>query len=694
MSKDGSEVESLRSEVERLRAELERRDSGLVGSPGAPTLTPPTRPDILFAAIDHTQMPMVVSDPNLPDNPIVFANRAFIKLSGYSAEELIGRNCRFLQGPDTDPAQVAKLREGIAARRNVTVDILNYRRDGTSFINELYVSPVFDAAGKLLYYFGSQQDLTRYDVDREATRRSEERYRSLFETIDAGFCVFQMIYDEGGQPVDYRFVEVNPAFEAQTGLVNAVGKRMRELTPAHEQHWFDIYGAVARDRQGIRFENVAAALGRHYEVHAYSVGRPDENLVAALFTDVTDRKRAEAELKAMTATLESQVQERTAALMAAEETLRHSQKMEAIGQLTGGVAHDFNNLLTIIRSAAEFLQRDGLSDERRRRYVSAIAETSERAARLTSQLLAFARRQPLKAEVFDIGERMRAIGELIKPLIGDRIEVEIDECAANSCHVEADSAQFETALVNLAVNARDAMDGAGTLRLAAWYSDGIPPLRHHPRRDGAFVAISVQDSGSGIPLADMDRIFEPFFTTKATGKGTGLGLSQVFGFAKQSGGDIAVDTSPAGTTFTLYLPASKIHSDDDAGDRDSKPALPADACILVVEDNPEVGRFSTELLHDLGFKTLWVDSAAAALEKLDGGAGGFDLVFSDVMMPGMNGVDLGREIRRRFPDLPVVLTSGYSDVIAQEGTYGFNLVRKPYSLETLSATLAEAFSTR
>ena len=687
-----SELDSLRARVAELEEKDLLHDAGLESGPMADAVTHPTRPDILFSAIEKTRMPMIVTDPHQPDNPIIFVNRAFVKLAGYEASELLGRNCRFLQGEGTNPDHVKAVREAIAARETIAIDILNYRKDGSSFVNELYISPVFDRSGELRYFFGSQVDQTQYADDRRKLQQSEARYRSLFESIDAGFCVFDMIFDAAGKPVDYQFVEVNPAFQDQTDIADAVGKRMRDLAPEHEQHWFDIYGAVAKNRKSIRFEHHAAALGRYYEVHAYPVGSPSEYRVAALFTDVTPRKRAELDLKALTETLEEQVAERTDKLLIAEESLRQSQKMEAIGQLTGGVAHDFNNLLTIIRSAAEFLQRDGLSDERRQRYVGAIVETSERAARLTAQLLAFARRSPLKAELFDVGERMRAIGELIRPLVGDTITMSVDGCSPEPCLVNADPTQFETALVNLAVNARDAMDGKGEVLIAARCVDTIPPVRHHLHRAGRFVAISITDHGSGISPADMERVFEPFFTTKEAGKGTGLGLSQVFGFAKQSGGEIEVQSSPKGTIFTLYLPASRRSLGDMASDNVDTLALPEGACILVVEDNDEVGQFSTELLHDLGFKTLWVCDAEAALAKLKDTAGDFDLVFSDVMMPGMNGVDLGRKIRGLWPKLPVLLTSGYSEVIAEEGTHGFDLLRKPYSLDVLSEALRRAFA--
>ena len=237
-----------------------------------------------------------------------------------------------------------------------------------------------------------------------------------------------------------------------------------------------------------------------------------------------------------------------------EEALRQAQKMEAVGQLTGGVAHDFNNLLTVIKSSSDLLKRPGLTDERRTRYVAAISDTVDRAARLTGQLLAFARRQALKPEVFAASDSVRALTDMVGTLTGSRIAI-VTDLPDTPCFVNADASQFDTALVNMAVNARDAMAGEGQLTIRVWPVEDVPPVRSHPAIHGPFVAISVTDTGNGIPPDRLDQIFEPFYTTKPVGQGTGLGLSQVFGFSKQSGGEVGVESRVGeGTTFTLYLP--------------------------------------------------------------------------------------------------------------------------------------------
>ncbi len=383
------------------------------------------------------------------------------------------------------------------------------------------------------------------------------------------------------------------------------------------------------------------------------------------------------------------------ALRHSEEQLRQSQKMEAVGQLTGGVAHDFNNLLTVIRSSVDLLKRPNLNDERRQRYVDAISDTTTGAAKLTSQLLAFSRRQTLKPAVFDVGASVRAIGDMVVTLTGSRIRIEI-AVPDEPCFVNADPSQFDTALVNIAVNARDAMDGEGTLTITVGTASRVPPLRNHSAMVDPFVTVAVADTGSGIAQEDIERIFEPFFTTKGVGQGTGLGLSQVFGFVKQSGGKVGVESKPGkGATFTLYLPRVPKAKGRAEPENEQPPSVYGHGiCVLVVEDNCDVGSFAAQTLEELGYRSVLAADAQGALQALNEDAGRFDVVFADVVMPGTNGIDLAQEIQRRFEHLPVVLTSGYSHVLAQSGTHDFELLHKPYSIEELSRVLQKAVNWR
>ncbi|TMJ16409.1 MAG: response regulator [Alphaproteobacteria bacterium] len=462
------------------------------------------------------------------------------------------------------------------------------------------------------------------------------------------------------------------------------------------------------DRERIRRagEEALARGDRHFEVEfrfrrdgddwrwlllraeiIFGAGGEPERVLGALL-DITERKSTEEALRRLKDTLEEQVVQRSRELLRAEEALRQSQKMEAIGQLTGGVAHDFNNLLTIIRSSVDLIRRPGIADDRKGRYLEAISDTVDRAARLTGQLLAFARRQALAPQSFDAAERTRRICDMVKTVVGARVELDLQtEC--EGCTIEADVAQFETAIVNLAVNARDAMDGEGRLTIRLDVVEGLPSIRGHHGAPGKFVCVAVTDTGSGIAPDALPHIFEPFFTTKEVGKGTGLGLSQVYGFAKQSGGDVSVRSEAGrGTTFSLYLPRAERTSAEAAAEAAAAGEGVAPKRVLVVEDNVQVGEFAQQVFEELGHRPTLAPNARAALALLEQRAEDFDLVFTDVVMPGMTGIELAEEVRRLYPEMRVVLTSGYSHVLAEQGTHGFELLQKPYSVEGICRVLS------
>jgi PAS domain S-box-containing protein len=846
----------LTADAERIAAEVLGQDVGT---------------DPFVAAVRATRMPMIITNPRLPDNPVVFANNAFCRLSGYTREEILGRNCRFLQGPETDPATVAKIREAVRRVESIEIDILNQRKDGDTFWNRLLMAPVYDTEGMLAYFFASQVDVTiererltgleasnaslmaeltdRLRLQKEQERElaftlkaarfgtwtlditgcqliSSETCKEIFgRPLDQPFtyddrlaaihpddrdksaaevarCIAdstdydvvyrirrpddevrwiasrgQPFFDADGNPLRIAGVSTDITVQRRSEILSAalvelsdvfrdteqpddiafaaariIGETLEgsragfgEIDPASEtvtivREWsapgvMPLEGSFALRDYGsyiddlIRGEEVcvedartdprtveaAQALealdaraiinmpvmenGRLVSMLYLGHGgarqwRPDEVVfireVAERTRIATERRRSEHALSALAASLEQQVAARTSELQTAEDALRQSQKMEAVGQLTGGVAHDFNNLLTVIRSATDLLKRPDLSPERRERYIDAISDTADRAAKLTGQLLAFARRQALQPEVIDVGQSLRVIADMLGTLTGSRIVIGIDLPEA-SCFTNVDPSQLDTALVNMAVNARDAMQGAGRIEIAVRSTDRIPAVRSHPAVAGRYVAIAMRDTGSGIEPDKLERIFEPFFTTKDVGQGTGLGLSQVFGFAKQSGGDITVESDVGhGTVFTLYLPQVEQGAQATIDPFGEGVTDGHGTCVLVVEDNAEVGTFTTQSLAELGYKTVWTADAQEALAELAADATRFDIVFSDVVMPGMNGIELGKVIRDRYPTLPVVLTSGYSNVLAQDGTHGFELLHKPYSVEQLSRVLSKA----
>ncbi|CAO4167431.1 PAS domain S-box protein [Methylorubrum extorquens] len=865
---DTTKLPSTRAAAGQIKRDEARIQSELAGTDGGI--------DPFTAAVRATRMPMIITDPRQPDNPIAFVNDAFCRLTGYAREEILGRNCRFLQGPLTDPADVEGIREAIAAPRPIELDIRNHKKDGTPFWNRLLLAPVHDAGGQLAYYFASQLDVTVererlaalegqnaiLAAEREANqvrlRTSEATLRLAIEAAEVGTWDLDLTTDvltwsdrtkamfgispdvpcgmadfyAGLHPddreatsaafasaldpvrratydVEYRTIgkedglvrwvaakgrglfdeaghcvraigtaiDITARKEAEgrlhflvglgailqaaqtpldvkTNAAQSLGQHLcadragyGEILPGDgvisvERDWskagvpslagearvLDAFGplVITELRQGqtlvvvdcerdartsdpvylttwrsigarslvvvplVRGGELTAALYIHSAVpRAWTSGE------VALAEEVATRTwsahvqaRAEETLRSLNATLEERVAERTAELERTYDALRQAQKMEAVGQLTGGIAHDFNNLLTVIRSAAEFLHRRELSEERRQRYVTAISETAERAAKLTGQLLAFARQQPLKPEVFEVGRQVGSVAEMVRSLLGSRIQLDV-ELPDTLLYAEADIAQFETALVNLSVNARDAMQGEGRLTIKVEPTAFMPAMRRHVEREGAYVAVSVRDTGTGIAPGHLSRIFEPFFTTKDVGKGTGLGLSQVFGFAKQSGGDVDVRSEVGvGTCFTLFLRSSARRPGIDGGEGEcGGSSLGHGARVLLVEDNSDVGDFASQMLQDLGYEATWVPEAQSALALLSEDELRFDVVFSDVVMPGMNGIELGHEIHRLYPSLPVVLASGYSAVLAEEGSHGFELLQKPYSVEAISRVL-------
>ncbi|AWN52242.1 PAS domain-containing protein [Methylobacterium sp. 17Sr1-1] len=746
------------------------------------------------------QMPGFVAVLRGPAHVFEYVNDAYVTIAG--ERDFVGRTVREAfpeladQGFHELLDTVYRTGRPFAAR---AMPILLTGDEAERAIDLLY-QPLRDGSGAVTGIFVGGYDVTEQVRSQAALRDSEDRYRTLLESLDVGFCIIEMKFDGAGRAVDYRIVEANPAFARQTGA-DVAGLWVSEFAPDLERHWFDTYGRVALTGEPVHFENQADVFGRWFDVRALRVGDPALARVAVFFSDISDRKRMEEALRVLNASLEEQVAQRTAerdqiwqastdlfcvatldgyfaslnpawtallgwseaellarpflafvhpddmpttvaaaadlaggealptfenryrhrdgsyrwlswnavprdgriyatvrdvtavrvqatALAQAEEALRQSQKMEAVGQLTGGVAHDFNNLLTIIRSSVDFLRRPELPEARKRRYLDAVSDTVDRAAKLTGQLLAFARRQALSPAVFDVGDKVRGVADMLDTVTGTRVRVVV-AVPDEPCFVRADLSQFETALINMAVNARDAMEAEGTLTLSLTGGVPMPPIRGHAGSQNAFAAISLTDTGPGVPPDLIGRIFEPFFTTKEVGRGTGLGLSQVFGFAKQSGGDVDVTSrSGHGATFTLYLPESPAAAFQDDGTADASASpIGAGESVLVVEDNIEVGRFCTQILQDLGYRTTWAINAEEALDRLGPDGAGFDVVFSDVVMPGMGGLALAHELRRRLPRLPVVLASGYSHVLAQDDAHGFELLHKPYSAEQLGQIL-------
>ena len=476
----------------------------------------------------------------------------------------------------------------------------------------------------------------------------------------------------------------------------------RELPGAHALAGEQVIGTElefldpARDRRLMLSVNAAPVSGG---------GRVQSALIT--FGDVTERHRAEAalrgaqaELKALNESLEQRVADEIARRQETEEALRQSQKMEAIGQLTGGVAHDFNNLLTVILGNLENLGRRLPRDDERQRFVAAAERGAGRAALLTERLLAFSRRQPLAPSIVNVNELVAGMSELLQGTLGESISVRTalaDELWASF----VDSSQLENALINLAVNARDAMPDGGklTITTANCRLDAAYAAHQNDLTAGEYVGISVGDTGCGMPADVTAKAFEPFFTTKDLGHGTGLGLSQVYGFIKQSGGHVRIDSEVGrGTIVRLYLPRHarpELDANEPAAARPVPLGL-GEETILIVEDDPDVRTHTSEIVSDLGYRVLAAPDAHSALDLLNEHPE-VRLLFTDVGLPGgVNGRQLAEQARRRRPDLPVLYATGYArDAIVDHGWLdpGVEVVFKPFTYSELAVTIRRVLET-
>ncbi len=490
------------------------------------------RGSVFFAAIEMTRMPMILTDPRQPDNPIAFANRAFQDLTGYTQAELIGRNCRFLQGPETNRETVRELGEAVAARRAIATEILNYKRDGSPFWNGIFIGPIFDAAGEIVYFFASQLDVTRRRVS--------------------------------------------------------------------------------------------------------------------------------------------------------EQAFRQAQKMEAIGQLTAGLAHDFNNLLQVVSGNLE-LARSSVTGERGQRQLASAAGAAERGAKLTKQLLSFARKARLEPRSLNLNALVLAFAEVAESTLGSTVSVRLD-LTPRLPAVTLDRTNLEMALLNVLINARDAMPAGGTVTIstASVHLDGDGRARGLP--PGDYVALRVRDEGEGMAPHVAERATEPFFSTKGPGKGTGLGLAMAHGFVQQSRGRLEIESRPrngaipGGTTITMLFPAGPgAVAEEEPAER--RPVLRRGTeTVLVVEDSDDVRALAREYLESLGYQVKTARDGEEALEILEREER-IDLLFSDIVMPGsVNGLILADRVQAMRPDLPVLLTTGYNEDLVAEApaTPTMDVLGKPY----------------
>ncbi|MBA4111322.1 MAG: hybrid sensor histidine kinase/response regulator [Leptothrix sp. (in: Bacteria)] len=544
----------------------------------------------------------------------------------------------------------------------------------------------------------------------EVKLRTEERdrLRGLFEQAPSFMCLLQ--------GPDHVFSLANEAYLHLSGQRDLLGRPLREALPEVEgQGFFELLDKVYQTGEPFVGRNLAVQLQRQrtpgapleerYVHVTYQPVLSADGQVAGIFVDghdVTHQKRAEDALQQLNGTLEQRVAQRTAELAealdrlqresaereAAQAALRQAQRMESLGALTGGVAHDFNNLLQVISGNLQLISKYVVGNVPAEKRVQNALAGVARGSKLASQLLAFGRRQPLEPKVVNIGRFIKSMDDMLHRALGEEVEVET-VISGGLWNTLIDPGQIENALLNLAINARDAMNGQGRLTIEAGNAmlDDEYARVHDDLQPGQYVMVAVTDTGTGIPPEIIERVFEPFFSTKPEGKGTGLGLSMVYGFVKQSGGHIKVYSEVGeGTTIKLYLPRV-MQAEDILADTASVPATGGHETILVVEDDEDVRETVVAILADLGYRVLKARDATSALSVIDSGMP-IDVLFTDVVMPGpLRSPELARKARERLPHVAVLFTSGYTEnAIVHGGRLdpGVELLSKPYAREALA----------
>lgn len=584
------------------------------------------------------------------------------------------------------------LRQALQGESIVREHIGFTRINGEAAWCNLMFSPVRGDDGQVQGVLILCNDVTERVRQDRAHRADERRYQALFESMDEGFCVIEFLDGPHGPDSDYVHIMANAAYERHAGIPNVVGQKLRELVPDEADAWVARYGAVLRTGEPIRFEQELVATGRHLELSSFRIEPPELKQVAVLFQDVTARKRAEAELRGLNETLESRIAQALAERERTEEALRQAQKMEAVGQLTGGLAHDFNNLLAGISGSFEMIgarlaQGRAVEVER---YLAAGQGAARRAAALTHRLLAFSRRQTLAPRPVVVNRLLPDFVELVRRTVGPSIHVE-NVAAAGLWATLVDANQLENALLNLCINARDAMPEGGKITVETgnrWLD--ARTAREHGLDAGQYVSVCVSDTGTGIDKATLERVFDPFFTTKPIGQGTGLGLSMVYGFARQSNGHVRIYSEVGhGTMVCLYLPRHLGGEDLEPTTTTSEAAHShAGKTVLVVDDEPTVRMLVVDALTELGYACLEASDGAAGLRTLQAGRQ-VDLLITDVGLPGgLNGRQVADGARAVLPDLKVLFITGYAEnAVLNHGhiQHGMEVLTKPFAVGDLTA---------
>ncbi|MDE2488971.1 MAG: PAS domain S-box protein [Alphaproteobacteria bacterium] len=601
-------------------------------------------------------------------------NRGAERIKGYKSDEVLGRHFSIFYTPEDRQAGLpARAMATALATGRYETEGWRVRKDGTRFWALAVLDPIYDESGRHIGFAKVTRDISERKAAEKALIESERQFRLLVSGV-VDYALFMLDpngivtnWNAGAQHIKgYKAEEIVGQHFSRfyTEVERAAGVPMRALQTATDTGRYEAEGWRVRKDGSLFWASVVLDAIRD----------EDGRLVgfAKITRDVTDKRNAQLQLQR------------------AQDQLAQAQKMEALGQLTGGVAHDFNNLLMVVSGQAQLLRRRLAEDSKALKALDAIEASARRGEDLTRHLLSFARRQRLRPAPLALNQNASSLKELLSASLPKDVQLVLD-MPRKLWPVDVDQSELELALLNLTVNARDAMPNGGVLTISAENAtlsdegDAPTDLR------GDFVAVSLSDTGVGIPPDILSRIFDPFFTTKDVSKGTGLGLSQVYGFVQQSGGRVGVESELGrGTRFTLYLPRAREAPRAAEPLPDTIVAAPG-ARILVVEDNPEVADVAAGMLEQLGHNVQVVSNAGAALAAIAEGDRP-DLVFSDIVMAGeMDGVALARGLREKAPGLPVLLATGYSQAAERIGDE-FPILRKPYRLEDLNQALNAAMA--
>jgi len=607
-----------------------------------------------------------------PSGVIVNWNSGAERLKGYSAAEIVGQHfSKFYTRDDRMAGLPSRVLETAARDGHYEAEGWRVRKDGGRFWAAVELDAIRDENNRLIGFAKVTRDITERQMAQQTLRETARQFRTLIGGV-TDYALFML--DPNGLVVNWN-----------VGAERIKGYSAEDIVGQHFSRFY-----TERDRAAglpARALHIATKDGR-YEAEGWRM-RKDGSLfwANAIIDRITDEKGALIGFAKITRDI-TERRNAQLALQEAQAQRAQAQKMEALGQLTGGVAHDFNNLLMIVAGHLQSLKKLVAEDEKGRRATDAIELATKRGATLTRQLLTFSRRQTFHPSLTNLSERIEAFHNMLATSLGGSARL-VTDIPAETWPVQIDISEFELALVNVVLNARDAMPAQGGIITVSAENVELTPQQTTARLQGEFVALSIADNGTGIAPDILPLVFDPFFTTKGPSKGSGLGLSQVYGFAHQSGGTVAVTSELGrGTCVTLYLPRGGVAPKP--AQNEGKAALEKleGGSALLVEDNPEVAKVTEQMVEQLGYRVRRAGSAKEALELAE--ATPFDLVISDIVMAGpMDGVALARTLRQRQPELPVVLVTGFSSSVT-EGDLEFAVLRKPFEVAGLSRAMAKA----